>query len=177
MIDVILVIEDKKEERDAAMQAIKKLNPHVTELAEAEFMGLVALKSSNAEGGLMVWLTPDLEWAKHRLELLQKITKVLGDKGRVGVITDLMLPARKDMKDEPNGLIVISKCIEAGLPVVVCSDTDHHDVAWLRPVFPILGKAHPVGNIPVILDKKDWEKALNLLAEIWQIPTNSHHGE
>ena len=77
------------------------------------------------------------------------------------VITDLMFPGKKGNANiQANGIEVILKAIEYTVPVVVCSDTDHHDVSFMQPLALVLGKLHPAGRIPVILDKKDWARAV-----------------
>lgn len=168
---LILIVEDKKEEQNAAIEAIKKAFGPFKEHGRSEVMGHVYLEGVNGgiasgekEGGL-IHVAGDLKTALAKLESVAKVSKAL-ESFSLGVITDLMFPSDVEKNtEEPNGLVIIAKCIEEKLPVVVCSDTDHHDIGWLRPLFPILGQAHPLGNIPVILDKKDWEKASRLLKE------------
>lgn len=77
------------------------------------------------------------------------------------IITDLMFPGKKgNTSIQANGIEVILKAIEYAVPVVVCSDTDHHEVSFMQPLALALGKLHPAGKISIILDKKDWEKAV-----------------
>jgi hypothetical protein len=168
MINIIILVEDKKDERDAAIEAIKKMHAPAIEMARAENLGLVMLQVPGTNDGTMIQIAGSLEVFEDKLKLVKGIIEVMGPKYRYGVITDLMFPARRNgIKEEPNGLVVLTECIKEKLPVVVCSDTDHHDVAWLNTVFPILGQVHPAGEIPVILDKKDWEKSVTLLADLW----------
>jgi hypothetical protein len=77
-----------------------------------------------------------------------------------------MFPFEKNGKEEPNGMTILATCIRENLPVVICSDTDHHEVNYLRDVFPILGKAHSKGEIPLIFDKKNWIKAVSELRRV-----------
>jgi hypothetical protein len=88
------------------------------------------------------------------------------------VITDLMFPGKKgNASIQANGIEVILKAIEYNVPVVVCSDTDHHDVSFMQPLALTLGKLHPAGRIPVILDKKDWVRAVQ---EVMAIAEETH---
>ena len=165
MLTIVVVVEDKQEEQAAALEAIKHAAGAVEEISRVEIIPgcpMVALKSQNGDGGTQVLFAADLASAKDKIKFAQRLTGT----AKVGVITDLMFPPKRDGKEEPNGLGVITECIAAKLPVVVCSDTDHHEVGWLHPVFPILGQAHPAGKIPVILDRKDWGQAVALLAEV-----------
>ncbi|MCC7500745.1 hypothetical protein IT396_03000 [Candidatus Nomurabacteria bacterium] len=171
MVNLIIVVEDKREEQERALEAIKRSLGDVEEISEEKGgrvnlfrdcpSPMVALKSPDG-GGTLIHFAATLEIAEIRLNSVRSFANCLQ---KVGVITDLMFPAKCGGKEEPNGLGIIAKCIEAKLRVVVCSDIDHHDVDWLRPIFPILGKAHPTGDVPVILDKKDWDKAVALLAD------------
>jgi hypothetical protein len=162
-VHVIVIVEDKLEEQVAAAEAVKKvLGPEYEEVHRFEprlGYGLIALGLVGGKGGYQIRFAPHLEWAKLTIEFAIKSPAATFD----GVITDLMFPATKEGKEAPNGLQVIAQCIESAVPIVVCSDTDHHEVSYLRPIFPILAKAHPAGSIPVILDKKDWEQAVTLL--------------
>ena len=155
----ILIVEDKKEEQEAALRAIQQ----VLEISGEPDIGYRASSTNSQmafkDAKVLVMFAGSLGfWQTNRLELVMRLNKDI--KGDVLVITDLMFPACEGGKEAPWGLEVVTECVKAGLPVVVCSDTDHHDVGWLKTVFPILGKAHPKGEIPVILDKKDWVKAV-----------------
>ena len=163
-IKMVLVFEDKEEERVKALSALKEaFAPDEEELTRfdpikgCEQVGF-------GVGKLMVMFANDFEYAKHRLEFVKQfaVTETI----LPAVITDLMFPMKVGGKEEPNGMRVLAECITIGLPVVMCSDTDHHDVNYLMEVFPILAKAHPKGEIPVIFDKKDWDKAVSELRRI-----------
>ena len=84
---------------------------------------------------------------------------------KVGVITDLMFPGRSS-KDvlQANGIEIILMAIEHKIPVVVCSDTDHHEVGFVPKLATTLAPLHPAGKIPVILDKKNWVQAVTEVA-------------
>lgn len=165
MLNIFVVVEDKQDQQAAALEAIKSAFVSFEQVSRGEVVPgcpMVGLKSRNNEDAIQVLLANDLVWAKKKILFAKK----LAGRAIVGVITDLMFPSKKGGEEEPNGLGVIAECIEANFPVVVCSDTDHHKVNYLRPVFPILSKAHPAGTIPVILDKKDWDRAVALLKEV-----------
>ncbi|MDB4991828.1 MAG: hypothetical protein JWL75_73 [Parcubacteria group bacterium] len=169
MIGMFIIIEDKPAEQQAAYEAVKRSLGEVVEAHEswgshAGFAWTMALKRVDGSGGTLVWIASNLRMLETVMSPALRFLES-GAVSKINVLTDLMFPMQEGGKEEPNGLLIIAKCIEKGLPVVVCSDTDHHDVKWLCPVFPLLGKAHPAGQIPVILDKKDWDKAVALLAE------------
>lgn len=126
---------------------------------------MVALKSPDGRG-TQVSFAPDLKGAQTLFKQVQCISEGVDE---VGVITDLMFPRETGGKEELNGLSIVAECIDAKVPVVVCSDTDHHELGWLRPIFPLLERAHPAGKIPIILDKKDWGQAVALLAEVTKV--------
>ena len=167
MTRIIVVVEDKISEQENALEAIKAFYGPTEEMPRLEIIpGCPQVGLADAK--TLVLFASNLNTAKSRVEFLRKLMIT----AEVGVLTDLMFPVEKGGEEEPNGLGVIAECIEAGVPVVVCSDTDHHAVGWLRTTFPILGKAHPIGNIPVILDTKDWVKAIGLLAEVMGGPSS-----
>jgi len=163
---VIVVVEDKEEEQKRALDAIKAaLCPEGDEESWARITPnspQVSLKNAK----VLVLFASDLEVALDRMEFLGHTSVA----GIAGVITDLMFPKSKGAKEEPNGLSVIVSCVHSGVPVVVCSDTDHHDVGYLKTVFPVLGSAHPKGEIPVILDSKDWSAAVASLLKLMAKP-------
>lgn len=156
---IIVIVEDKEEEQKRALDAIKlALCPGGDEEMWARIIPnspQVGLK----EAKTLILFASDLDTALTRIKFLEEV----GSTGMTGAITDLMFPKTTGAKEEPNGLGVIVACIHSGVPVVVCSDTDHHDVGYLKTVFPVLSSAHPKGEIPVILDTKDWDAAVSLL--------------
>ena len=163
-IKMILVFEDKEEERVKALSALKQaFAPDEEELTRFD-----PIKGCEQVGfgvsKIMVMFANDFEWARNRLEFAKRF--VGSESISPAVITDLMFPMKTGDKEEPNGMRVLAECITMGLPVVMCSDTDHHDVNYLMEVFPILAKAHPKEEIPLIFDKKDWSKAVSELRRI-----------
>lgn len=89
------------------------------------------------------------------------------------VLTDIEMPEREDCKNilKPCGLAVVAWAVEAGIPVVVCSDVDHHFARFASDVIEVL-KTHQnyagIGEVPFIMDRKDWTKAVKELKRIHQ---------
>jgi|CXWL01.1.fsa_nt_gi hypothetical protein len=159
---VIIVVEDKEIERAAAITAIRTsfiIEEEGLCIDLGEHGSTVAYKTV----GLMVMLAHNLSVVDIQLSIF---TYRGVETSGVGVITDLMFPAVAGGKEELNGLRVVTDCVRNGFPVVICSDTDHHDIHYLNNLFPILGKVHPKGEIPTILDKKDWNKAVTELRRL-----------
>ena len=86
-----------------------------------------------------------------------------------GVLTDLHFPENETTNNTPPcGFAVLIMCSEKALPVVVVSDIDHHFAAYAKIVVEGIAKLHTKGNIPFVMDSKDWAKGLNLLGEVCQ---------
>lgn len=86
-----------------------------------------------------------------------------------GVLTDLHFPESELANNAPPcGFAVLVMCLEKALPVVVVSDINHHFAAYAKIVVDGISKLHPKGNIPFVMDSKDWTKGLNLLEEVCQ---------
>ncbi|MBP9751921.1 MAG: hypothetical protein KBD19_03610 [Candidatus Moranbacteria bacterium] len=175
---VILIVEDKDEEIIAAEQAVK--NHFGIPLDESgaylglevakEKLGLPDWKAYKVGDGIVSIMT-----ARNLSEANAGLKKVFGDEKSpgfrnafpsVGILTDLMFPGGRGKGVQANGIDVILMAIEHKVPVVVCSDTDHHEVGFVPRLATTLAPLHPAGKIPVILDKKDWGKAITLLSEI-----------
>ena len=163
-IKFFVIIEDKKEEQEKAIEAIANTLAN----GEQPERSTVGPRAIFKEAKILVSLASNLKEARTWLSFVAK----LNETGSVTplVLTDLMFPAKEGSREEPNGLGVITTCIELSLPVVVCSDTDHHDVNYLKDVFPVLGTAHPTGEIPVILDNKDWVRAVREMFRLVDVP-------
>lgn len=154
MTTLIIIVEDKKEEQLLALEAVKRaLVPAGSSQVSWEFGG-AGYRFEEVNLGVKIF--PDLKTFEAHFDVFSKI----GLLKMTCILTDLMFPVEKGGREEPNGLQVLTQCIKEAVPVVVCSDTNHHDVGYLRNVFPILGKAHPKGEIPIILDMKDWDQAV-----------------
>lgn len=87
-----------------------------------------------------------------------------------GVVTDLHFPQKdyehpKDSVDKPSGFAVIVQTFLANVPVVVCSNIDHHFAEYVQIVLQGLEKISG-RSIPFIMDNKDWKKAAEKLINI-----------
>lgn len=103
------------------------------------------------------------------------ITATLNDAFRIwkslegklaGVITDLHFPEMTSENSEysdaskPCGLAIVAEATAKGIPVVVCSNINHHFVDYPKKVIDVLATFHPVGSIPFVMDAKDWARAV-----------------
>lgn len=89
-------------------------------------------------------------------------------KGRLkAVVTDLHYPESDEVPgaDKPNGLALMCYCIRANIPVVICSDINHHWCAYTKDVIETLGY-YSGKQVPFIMDKKDWKRAGEELLKI-----------
>jgi len=169
---MIVVVEDKKEEIIQAISAIKKALGAKTEV-EGLGIGIddVFGSSSFKMGFEMVEgdMTPytivygcDLKGAEQAIRFARdKVEKSFASS--VYILTDFMFPLNKGGQEQANGVSIILDVAEAGIPGVVCSDTDHHEVEFLPKLAKVLRKTYPEFKINLILDKKDWGKAVDLL--------------
>jgi hypothetical protein len=102
-------------------------------------------------------VTATLEDALH-------IWKSLGEKV-VGIITDLHFPEKTTSYTEESdaskacGLAIVAQATKQGMPVVVCSNINHHFVMYPEKVIRVLAGFHPLGEIPFVMDSKDWKRA------------------
>lgn len=136
MKKIILLVEDLPEELEKAKVIISSA-------------GFKVVAASNLEDSLRLW-------------------DMLGDK-IVGVITDLHFPEKENFADQssgsPNGLVIITEALTRSVPVVVCSDINHHFAAYLAQVVRNLEKI--TGRvIPFTMDRKNWQMALEELVKI-----------
>ncbi len=165
-IKTILVVEDKEDERESALEAIKlafgvEPTDKVSRFDPMKGRELFAFPDKKFQ----VYFAGTLRIAQLRLSWMKEggTFKEVVD---MGVLTDLMFPANEAVNEEPNGIGVILDCFKEALPVVVCSDTDHHELNWAKDLWPFLARQHPKGEIPVILDRKDWGRAVGELIRI-----------
>ena len=116
-------------------------------------------KSVAVENGFGVVMTATLEDAF-------RLWKNLGDK-IVGIVTDLHFPEKENGTDaaNPNGLAVIIEAITKNVPVVVCSNINHHYAEYLKVVISGLEKLSGK-RIPFTMDRKDWSIAITELKKI-----------
>ena len=168
----ILIVEDKDEEVLAAQTAIKN-HFGIPLDEEGPYLGLEIAKEklgnpdwrAHKVGDIVV----SIMVAKDLVEATRGFKQIFGDKDspgfhrvfpKFGVVTDLMFPGGRGRGVQANGIEVILLSLEYKVPVVVCSDTDHHDVSFVPKLAATLAPLHPAGKIPVILDKKDWSRAV-----------------
>lgn len=86
------------------------------------------------------------------------------DKGLVGILTDLHFPVREGGSPEgASGLHIVYKAFVANIPVVICSDIDHHRADWANDLVKAVEKATNRNVAGFIQDSKNWERALGLL--------------
>ena len=85
-------------------------------------------------------------------------------KGLVGILTDLHFPVREGGSPEgASGLHIVYKALEAGIPVVICSNINHHCASWATDLVGAIEKAIGKKIAGFVQDSKNWEKALGLL--------------
>jgi methylmalonyl-CoA mutase cobalamin-binding subunit len=74
-----------------------------------------------------------------------------------------MFPSVKNGQEQANGISIIIDAVESGIPVVVCSDTDHHQVQFLPKMCNHIRERNQGAEVNLVLDQKDWKKAVELL--------------
>lgn len=165
---VILIVEDKDEEALAAHVAVKN-HFGIPLDQEGAYLGLEIVKEKLGNPDWKAYKTSDgivsIMTAVNLNEAKKGLEKIFGAGfcnvfPTVGVITDLMFPGGPGKSVQANGIEVMLIAIERKIPVVVCSDTDHHEVGFVPRLATVLAPLHPSGKIPVILDTKDWNKAV-----------------
>ena len=88
------------------------------------------------------------------------------DKGLVGILTDLHFPVKEGGSPEgASGLHIVYKALEAGIPVVICSNIDHHYATWATDLVGAIEKATGKKVAGFVQDSKNWERALGLLLD------------
>lgn len=86
------------------------------------------------------------------------------DKGLFGILTDLHFPVREGGSPEgASGLHIVYKALVSGIPVVICSDIDHHKADWANDLVKAIEKATGKKVAGFVQDSKNWERALGLL--------------
>ncbi len=136
---IILIVEDLPEEQQRAKEA-------------ALANGFKPAVTSTLDDALRIW-------------------KSLEGK-LVGIITDLHFPERTSDNpawanpNKPCGLAVIARATQKALPVVVCSNIDHHFAEYVKEVIEVLETYHPTHRIPFVMDRKDWERATEELKKL-----------
>ncbi len=139
MAEIILVVEDVPEEQTRAKDALVR-------------HGFKAVVAGTLHDALRIW-----DGLKDAVS---------------GVITDLHFPERSEGRDEhidssrPCGIAIAAEAVRRGVPVVVCSNIDHHFADYLRIVIDVLSVQHPLRRIPFIMDAKDWDRAATELRKL-----------
>jgi len=167
----IVIIEDKREELLAAIAAVKeKLGVAGIEGIGIEIDDIVAFKMGfELVEGNSLFFAHDLMTAENAIKFAQDKVQA-GFVKEIYILTDLMFPLKKEGAEQANGVSVILDAVEAGIPVAVCSDTDHHEVKFLPKLCRFLEKSKPGTKIELVLDKKDWKKAVDLLLSNAMVP-------
>lgn len=97
-----------------------------------------------------------------------------------GIITDLHFPERTSEYAEssdpskPCGLAIVAEATVKGIPVVVCSNIDHHHVGYPEKVIRVLAGFHRLQSIPFMMDSKNWNHAV---AELKKLIKEDHKEE
>jgi hypothetical protein len=61
---------------------------------------------------------------------------------------------------------MVAKAVQKQLPVVVCSDVNHHYAQYLNIVVETFALQHPLKEIPFVQDSKDWARATQKLTAL-----------
>jgi hypothetical protein len=170
----IIVVEDKAEELEKAIAAIKErlavgLAPALVK--NRELVGEESLRYQTEDpdtfgfehlGSVAIFLAATAMSAAGALKLAKDEQR----KGRIEelfILTDLMFPSVKNGQEQANGISIIIDAVESGIPVVVCSDTDHHQVQFLPKMCNHIRERNQGAEVNLVLDQKDWKKAVELL--------------
>lgn len=165
----IVIVEDKPEEQEKALAAVKQAFGITGEpfgegpscMRELIGQHFVLYGEKDGPTGVMVFLTSHLGGFRDRMVFLKS-----GVFSKKLILTDLMFPMGMKGPEKMHGIEVLVDAIESGINVVVCSDTDHHDVPFMPSLIRVLEKNHPKGKIPVVLDSKDWGRAVVMGIEL-----------
>ena len=140
---IVLLVEDVPEEQTLAKAALTT-------------QGFKVAVAGNLQDALRIWK-----------ELGESIS---------GIATDLHFPERSNEEGElfsdqskPCGIAIVAEAARLALPVVVCSDIDHHFAGYLKVVVVALASFHPLKKIPFIMDGKNWERAAKELTELIEL--------
>ena len=126
------MVEDMPQEREIAKKRVEALN-------------FIPIMASNLSDGL---------------RLIEKFKDKL-----YAVVTDLHFPSMSNNdkdKDKPNGLAVISFCVQYNIRVAVCSNVDGHFANYIRHPLKVL-EAHQFyshNEIPLSI-RKEWHDVIN----------------
>jgi hypothetical protein len=162
----IIIIEDKQEELLAAIAAVKErlgVEKAGLGIEVNDIFGEKAWKMGFEFVGHTIVYANHLLGGEEALRFVQESPLKMGAVDEIYLLTDLMFPLERGGTEQANGVSVILDAVEAGIPVTVCSDTDHHEVKFLPKLCRHLEAKNPGAKINLVLDKKDWRKAVDLL--------------
>lgn len=153
----ILVIEDQREERRKARNAVEAAGHYcfIAEDLHEAFMCLGYKKDLR-----------ELECIFFK-KTIENIIEVPYDETMNrdwdGIITDLhfpILPGDRHTKLDPTGLEIAVVCYQAKIPCVICTDVGHHHTDWIKRIAKRL-------NAKVVDDKgvrnDAWKRAVRIL--------------
>ena len=96
----------------------------------------------------------------------------------MGIVTDLhfpqgyepgrwnVIPPELNDPTKPCGFAIVAEATKRGIPVVVCSNIDHHFAEYAKITIQALEALHPIQKIPFIMDSKDWQSAAQALGKL-----------
>lgn len=160
-----LIVEDKPEELEKAVLAIKKkmgISDNDTPMKIIDTGGYAIQQMEN----YCIATAIDMESVIKVLGVIRNLPVFFG-KNDLHVLTDLMFPRHKDGVERANGIDVVLIAIERGFPVAVCSDIDYHEIEWLHRLLDHLRECHPESNINAPIDEKNWETAVKMVLGEW----------
>lgn len=92
-----------------------------------------------------------------------------------GIVTDLHIPestaapyAEAQKVSQPRGLAIVAEATLRAMPVVICSDINHHHARYIQIVVTALERHYPFSRLPFIMDAKDWNRAVQELQTLIQ---------
>jgi hypothetical protein len=138
-MEIILIVEDLVEEQQKAKEAAMRhgFRPAIT---------------ATLEDAMRIW---------------QSLEGKL-----VGIVTDLHFPEKTSENPEwsdankPCGLAIVAEATRRGISVVVCSDINHHFAEYVTKVLTVLQEFHPDKHIPMTMNSKNWDRAMENLARL-----------
>lgn len=139
MKNIVLLIEDIVVEQEKAKQALLRV-------------GFKPVITSTLRDAFIIWKSLEGKLA--------------------GIITDLHFPEqtsndeRESDPNKPCGLAIVAEATQTGMPIVICSNIDHHFAKYVEKVILVFEFYHPLKRIPFVMDWKDWTRATNELKKI-----------
>jgi len=147
----ILVIEDKKDEKAKAREAVEARDYYcyVAEDLHDAYLALGEDEEASGMFGANVPNSKKIEWD--------------------GIITDLHFPQLNCSeglagREEAYGLEIMVFCSQRGIPCVVCTDMDHHHCSWIYRVAKRLGAGLVADKGHRFDSRVAWEEAVRLLS-------------